>query len=319
MTVFGSSANDAAFNAWIIDNTEEEYRGKVEGVVAVLPLIAMLVVAGGFGILVSFIGYKKLFLILGIVIVLAGVIGTTIIKDSPNLRPSGSFKDIFYGFKPSVIKNNKPLYLTLLIVGVYGIACQIFMPYLIIYMKTYLGFSVVEYSLVFGAAIILGAIINVVLGAKTDKMDKTKVILVANGIFILGLLMMYLFHFENKITTILTVGLGGFIMIVGFILISALTGALVRDYTESEHAGKLQGVRMIFSVLIPMIIGPMIGNAINKAMNIPLLDAGADAMTTEYIPAPEIFLAAALVSLIIFVITPILVKVVNNILSIKKN
>ena len=313
MTVFGSTANDAAFSAWITDNTEEEYRGKVEGVVAVLPLIAMLVVAGGFGILVSFVGYKGLFLGLGIVITIAGIVGLFTILDSEKLKANGSFKDIFYGFKPSVIKNNKPLYLTLIIIGIYGISCQVFMPYLIIYMKTYLNFTVLEYSLVFGAAIILGAIINVLLGGKTDKMDKTTVITFANLIFIVGLILMYLFHLENKIATIITFGIGGFIMIVGFILISALTGALVRDYTPDEHAGKLQGVRMIFSVLIPMIIGPMIGNAINKAMNIPLVNAGADAMTTEYIPAPEIFLVASLISLLIFVVTPKLVKTVKSI------
>ena len=49
MTLFGSTANDAAFNAWVTDNTEESYRGKVEGVLAVLPLVAMLIVEGGFG------------------------------------------------------------------------------------------------------------------------------------------------------------------------------------------------------------------------------------------------------------------------------
>ena len=32
MTAFGSTANDAAFNAWVTDNTETEYRGKVDGV-----------------------------------------------------------------------------------------------------------------------------------------------------------------------------------------------------------------------------------------------------------------------------------------------
>ena len=61
MTLFGSTVNDAAFNAWVTDNTEESFRGKVEGVLSVLPLIAMLIVAGGFGILVGFVGYKGLF------------------------------------------------------------------------------------------------------------------------------------------------------------------------------------------------------------------------------------------------------------------
>ena len=68
--------------------------------------------------------------------------------------------------------------------------------------------------------------------------------------------------------------------------------------------------RLDFSVLIPMIAGPMIGNAINARMNIPLPDPeSADVMTTQYIPAPEIFLAGAIFSLIMFVLIPVLVKV----------
>ena len=49
MTMFGSSANDAAFNAWLTDNTRPSFRGTVEGVVAILPLFSMLAVVGGFG------------------------------------------------------------------------------------------------------------------------------------------------------------------------------------------------------------------------------------------------------------------------------
>ena len=64
---------------------------------------------------------------------------------------------------------------------------------------------------------------------------------------------------------------------------------------------------MIFGVLLPMIFGPMIGNAINRAANIPLPDLGsADTMTTMYIPAPEIFLAGAIAVLLMFALIPLL-------------
>ena len=309
MTVFGSTANDAAFNAWVTDNTREEFRGQVEGVVSILPLIAMLIVAGGFGILVSFIGYQGLFIGLGAVIAVCGVVGIFTIQDSPTLVRNGSIKDIFYGFKPSVIKQNKPLYVTLLIVGIYGVACQIFMPYLIIYMTTYLHFEVVEYSIVFGGAIIVGAMINLFLGGVADKHDKAKLLYAAAGVMALGLLGMYVFHFDNKITTLLLFGAAGLVMIAGYIFVSALCGALVRDYTPVNDAGKLQGVRMIFSVLIPMLFGPMIGNAINKAANIPLPDlSSADTLTTQYIPAPGIFLAGAIAAVVMFAIIPWLVR-----------
>ena len=307
MTLFGSGANDACFNAWVTDNTTKSIRGTVEGVLSILPLAAMLIVAGGFGILVSIMGYSTLFLVLGIVISLCGVLGIFLVKDSDELTKSGTLKDIFYGFKPSSIKGNAPFYLTLCLIMIYGVACQTFMPYLIIYMKTYLGFSVIEYSVVFGACIILGAIINLYLTRLSDRKDKSLMLYIAGGVFTLGLFLMYIFNKGSKTSLLITFGLGGFIMITGYILISALCGSIIRDYTPKEAVGKLQGVRMVFSVLIPMVLGPMIGNAINKAKNIPLPDLdSADVMTTMYIPAPEIFLAAAIISLVMIGIIPLL-------------
>ena len=308
MTLFGSTANDAAFNAWVTDNTKPAFRGSVEGVVSILPLIAMLIVAGGFGILVELIKYRALFVALGAVISISGVIGIFIIKDSPEMERSGGLRDILYGFRPSVIKSHTPLYVTLIIVLIYGISTQIFMPYLIIYMKTYLSFSVIEYSLVFGLAIVVGAAINVYLGRLSDRMDKVKLLYLAAGTMALGLLGMYFAPKDNKIAALIIFGIFGFVMITGYIFVSALCGSTVRDYTPEGAVGKLQGVRMVFSVLIPMLLGPAIGNAINKARGIKLEDAGADIMTTEYIPAPEIFLVGALVALLMLAVIPLLAK-----------
>lgn len=313
MTLFGSTANDASFNAWVTDNTRPAFRGTVEGVLAILPLVAMLIVAGGFGILVEAVGYSTLFLIMGIVISLCGAVGILIIKDNPSLYKKGSMGDILYGFKPSVIKGNAPFYITLLIILVYGIACQIFMPYLIIYMKSYLGFSVIEYSVVFALAILLGAGVNLYLTRLSDKRDKITMIYFAVGVFAIGLFAMYFSRGMGKLPTLILFGISGFIMICGYIFISALAGSLVRDYTPKGEVGKLQGIRMVFSVLIPMILGPMIGNAINSIRNIPLADKGsADAMTTAYIPAPEIFLAAGIASMILFAIVPLLRRTVKR-------
>ena len=313
MTFFGSSANDAAFNAWITDNTHSDYRGRVEGIISILPLIAMLIVAGGFGILVELIGYQLLFLGLGIVITASGVFGIFFIKDSEGLSGHGTFADIFYGFRPSVIKANSRFYLTLSVVLILGVATQIFMPYMIIYMKEYLGFSVLEYSAVFAVAIIFGAALNVWLGILSDKMDKAKLIYIAAAVYSIGLLLMYFMNFKSHIATLILFGVGGFVMISGNIFTSALTGSLVRDYTPVGEVGKLQGVRMVFSVLIPMLIGPMIGNAINRSMNIPLPEnSGADVLTTQYIPAPEIFLTASLVILLCFAVIPFIVKLRKN-------
>ena len=312
MTFFGSTANDAAFSAWVTDNTESSYRGRVESILSILPLAAMLIVAGGFGMIVEAVGYSTVFLLLGIIISISGIYGIFSIRDSERLIKNGTLSDMIYGFKPSSVKSNKPFYLALAITCVYGIACQIFMPYLIIYMKTHLEFSVVEYSVVFGLAIVFGAVINVFLGKLSDKRSKVSSMYIATAIFSAGLICMYFAKNMTHISTLLIFGISGFIMICGYIYISALTGAVIRDYTPTNDTGKLQGVRMIFCVLIPMLAGPAIGNAINKNAGLPLADGGADTMTTLFIPAPEIFLAASLISLVIFALIPVLTRITKE-------
>ena len=183
-----------------------------------------------------------------------------------------------------------------------------FMPYLIIYMKTYLGFSVVEYSVVFGIAILLGAVVNLFLSRISDKMDKVKLLYIATGVMAVGLLAMYLSREMGKTADLILFGISGFVMISGYIFVCALVGSSLRDATPTDAVGKLQGVRMVFSVLIPMIIGPMIGNAINSARNIPVDSTSADAMTTAYMPAPEIFLAGSLITLLMLAVIPVLAK-----------
>ena len=307
MTLFGSTANDAAFNAWVTDNTESSYRGRVESVLSILPLIALLIVAGGFGILKDLIGFRYLFIGLGAVISICGIAGLFLFKDAATLEKNGGLRDIVYGFRPSVVKKSPAFYVTLLSVVIFGVACQIFMPYLIIFMSTYLGFSTLEYSAVFAVAILAGAGVNIYLGRLSDRMEKSKLLYAAAGIFSLGLLAMYLASMvKSKIPLLILFGIGGFIMICGNIFSSALNGSIMRDHTPDGAAGKMQGVRMIASVLIPMLAGPAIGNAINKAQGIMLENPGADAMTTEYIPAPEIFLVGAIVTLLALAVVPLI-------------
>ena len=55
-----------------------------------------------------------------------------------------------------------------------------------------------------------------------------------------------------------------------------------------------------------MIVGPAIGNAINKTSGEAL--SGADAMISAYLPAAEIFLVGAIVALLALAVVPIIRK-----------
>ena len=74
MTFFGSSANDACFNAWLTDSTDATNRGKVEGINSMMPLVAILVVFGGFlCIRVTDIEASLLAKLFGVTLVLDGL------------------------------------------------------------------------------------------------------------------------------------------------------------------------------------------------------------------------------------------------------
>ncbi len=312
MTLFGSTANDACFNAWVTDNTETSNRGKVEGVLAIMPLFALLIVAGGFGMLVSSIGYDGMFIALGSIVVVSGIYGLFTIKDSTSLEKSQNvfYKDLIYGFKPSVIKENQNLYLTLLAVLFYSTACQVFMPYLIIYLSEYLHFTVIEYSIVLGSVILIGATVVVFVARASDKYRKDKMAYIFTAVFSIGLIAIYFVKFESKTANLICLGVFGLIMIIGHISLLTLLGALTRDYTPEENAGKLQGIRMIFYVLIPMFVGPAIGQALNKAQGITYVNP--DTGFLENVPAPSIFLAAGLIALLVFVPLIFLTRRINS-------
>ena len=312
MTLFGSTANDAAFNAWVTDNTKPSYRGYVESVLSILPLVGLLIVAGGFGILTDACGgYTPVFIGLGVLISICGIVGIFLFKDAPTIEKSGGFRDIIYGFRPSVIKKHLPFYATLLSVAIFGIAIQTFMSYLIIYMKYCLNFSDLEYSAVFAIAIVAGAGVNLYLGKLSDQMSKSKLLYFASIILSVGLFGMYFASFipqENKLLLMILFGLGGFVMICGNIFSTALNGSIMRDHTPAEAVGKMQGVRMFASVLVPMIVGPAIGNALNSAFGEDIQLSGNDVLTASSAPAREIFLAGAIIALLAILSVPLIRK-----------
>lgn len=93
----------------------------------------------------------------------------------------------------------------------------------------------------------------------------------------------------------------GIVMMSGLMISTAALGAKVREYTPEKEVGLFQGIRMIFTVLIPMVTGPFIGEALYQNVVV-------DKYTNEFgelvtIPNEYIFLGAAIVML--FAIAPI--------------
>ena len=267
MTFFGSSANDAAYNAWLTDMTDKTNRGRAEGINSMMPLVAILVVFGGFmGFdLDKADSWTSIYLIIGGVVLLVGLLGFFIVKDPQVAKHDdlSYFATIFYGFRPGVIRENTRLYLSLAAFIVFNISIQVFMPYLIIYYEKTLGMA--NYVLIFAPAIIAAAAVTAFYGRFIDKHGFMGSVFPSLAMLCAGYVLLWLFPGVIKVegaAMTVPVFIGSLLMLSGFLTGMAVFGAKIRNETPESMAGRFQGLRILAQVLIPGVIGPMIGAAV---------------------------------------------------------
>jgi MFS family permease len=289
MTFFGSTANDAAFNSWVTDVTNPRNRGRVEGALGIFGFLGVSIVfmfdfLGGItynhyydaagkevsnyveGGSVVHGDWTLFFVAVGVLVLLAGVVGKFIAKDSPSLKPNPDSRSdkILYGFKLRVVRANKKLYATLLGSSLLGIAGMTYTPYLLIYMERTLGFK--DYIIPFGILSIAGVLFGFAFGVFADKKGKKlRYILPGMLVYIVGCIVMFFGTAESFAGRAIIVFCAGS-MINGFggAMMSNVFGAKIRDYTPQDRVGLFQGVRMVFNIMIPMCVGPLITACINN-------------------------------------------------------
>ncbi len=303
MTFVGSTSNDSAFNAWVTDITTPKNRATAESVLSILPIVATVVVVVLGGMIESLGGYSNFFFVLGGFVILCGIIGLFSLKDSRSgeRNPNANYwKDLVYGFKPSVIKENSKLYIALVAVGIYSIAVQIFFPYLLIYLDHGLGLKIenlVQYlttPVLIAAPFVLIGVGALIIGAGKliDKIGKKNFVLVATILFIVGLII------AGFADTLGKFGIAAIPLLAGYGLLGIMLNSTVRDYTPEDKVGLFQGIRMIFFVLIPMVVGPAIGDAVCKAA---ATDIYFENGMEKYEPCAEMFLVAGIISILILI------------------
>lgn len=289
MTFFGSTANDAAFNAWVTDVTKPQNRGRAQGLLAMLPLLSMLLVFGLLDPLTQQGRWADFFLIVGLATMMAGLLGLALIKE-PALTPAREpvLRAIAYGFQQSVVRKNPALYLSLLALLVHGVATQVYMPYLIIYLQTYLGIK--DYALLLALVLLGASALSLLSGRLIDRFGKARFAFLGTLVAIAGLLGMVFARGQAALLPfgILTIG--------GTMVCAACLNGLVQDGIPVGMGGRFQGVRMIFAVMLPMVIGPVIGSLVSRGSTLEYTELGV----TRQVPTPMIFLAALVVMLLVF-------------------
>ncbi len=293
MTFFGSSANDAAFNAWLTDSTDDTNRGAAEGINAMMPLVAILAVFGGFMAfdLDNKSSWTYIFAIIGAVVIAVGILGIIIIKE-PEITPTKDpyLKTVIHGFLPSTVKENASLYFYFIAFILFNISIQIFMPYLILYYEVSLGMA--DYVLIMAPAIILASVVTALWGKVYDKRGFE----FASAFALLSLILGYILLFLFKNTALVFVG--SLLMMCGYLSGMAVFGAKIRDLTPTGQAGMFQGVRIFSQVLLPGIVGPFIGKTVLANADVITNNDG----TTSFVPNANIFLAALAAAVVVAVV-----------------
>lgn len=286
MSFLGSGANDAAFQAWVTDKTDSSNRGRVDGVIVVMPLVAMLIVFGGFDPLTQNGQWKEFFVIFGVLVMLVGLSALWLVDDSarPVRNTESYFGSLVHGLRPSVMRQHPRLYALLLTWVVWAISVQVFLPYLIIYIREYLNID--NYALVLAVVLTLASAASIFGGRLMDKIGKVTFLIPAGLVYGLGLLGMY---FAQEMIGVMVAGT---VMMSGFMFVNAALAALVRDESPESAAGQVQGLRMICAIMIPSIVGPFVGAAVISNSGGSYIELGME----KSMPTPLIFIAAVAIA-----------------------
>ncbi len=293
MTFAGSTANDAAFNAWVADVTDRTNRGRLNSILAILPVIAVVIVFVGLGSLYHSGAESNalFFLILGMIPTAAGILALFVLEDAPGIRRSEGkdyLKETFYGFRRDVIGNNKMIYICLAAACIIGISQQTFFSYLINFLVITLGLG--DGFVIPMAVIIVGAaVFTAVMGILFDRLGRKHFYYPLLAVMILGILSFWLIRFMEGTLKTVVLYVGGVLMMGGILSLTGAFTSSFQDHLPPGTEGRFQGVRMCFMVLIPMIVGPVIS-----------LMIGLDAMGMNgegFMPPYTLFLAAAAAAL----------------------
>ena len=231
MTFFGSSANDAAFNAFVTDTTSENNRGKVESVLSILPLLSLIIVIviAGFFVDVPVGEIKRwnmFFYVFGGITLLVGIASLFLIpKDTAVPNKANYWGNVIYGFRPKVIKENPVLY-TLLAFTVFNIGLQVFMPYFILYVQNVLLITGSDFTICLGIVLLVASALTVIFGLFMDKIGKNKIMIPALIVGALGGMLVFLVP-ANQDITIAGMVIGGIVLMTGYLVSTVVLGAKI--------------------------------------------------------------------------------------------
>ena len=306
MSFSGSIGFDAGFGAWTTDISNERNRGALCGALAVMPILATIVGTAGFGVLIdgvkgssfSGIGYFPFFVIIGAAVIAVGALSLTIVREAPSLKPNreGSFSSRFLSaFSLKGCARKAELFAVFITLAVYFIAFYVFFPFILPYLEHTLGLGLGLAGIVMGGGLALSAVLVVPAAAFIDRGRHAAVTACAAALTAVGLAVFS----TGSATSVPNLLVGMFLASGGYILVLQALNAWLKNLYPETGRSQFEGIRLVFFVCIPMVVGPAIGTPIVMQFGKTLLIEGK----AQTVPTELLFRISA--ALVFFTLIPL--------------
>lgn len=295
MSFFGSLGNDGGFSPWTTDISNEQNRGTLGGALAVMPVFATIFGAVVSGILIEKMDFFAFFGLMGAIVASMGILALFTLRDSPALKPKRDEKGFLHQFLSvfnwNTIKGNQELFWVFGVIAVYFIGFNVYFPYITIYFVNYLGYDYGMTGIIQGIGLLAASALTIPAAKFIDRGKMAGVIFAALLCNTAGLILVSL----SQHLLVLLIGVFG--AGIGYILVLQALTAWMKNLYPEEQRGQFEGIKQIFFVCIPMVIGPAIATQVINRLGVEKEVNG----TLGMVPAPSLFLiSAALTSLTLF-------------------
>ncbi len=299
MSFFGSMGNDSGFSAWTTDISDESNRGKLGGVLAVMPVFATIFGAVVSGALIEKMDFFAFFALMGGLVAAVGVLALFTLEDAPTLKPKrderGFWHQFLEVFNWRTVTGNRELFWVFLVMTVYFIGFNVYFPYITIYFVNYLGYDYGMTGVIQGVGLLAASLTTIPAARFIDRGHPAEVIFAALGANTVGLLLVSV----TQALPVLLVGVFG--AGVGYILVLQSLTAWMKNLYPEEQRGQFEGIKQIFFVCVPMIVGPAIAARVINRWGVETVVNGEPGM----VPAPNLFAISA--ALTVLTVLPLIV------------
>jgi hypothetical protein len=218
-----------------------------------------------------------------------GAIGVLLMREGPDLKPvrdeKGFWHQFFQVFDFKTFRRNKELFCVFFIMAVYFICFNFYFIHVGNYFIYTLGYSEGTAGAIQGAGLLVAALATIPAAGFINKGRHAPLIAVSVAFTIVGLVVLGV---SGKRLALIETGivLAG----IGYVLLLQTTTAWAKNLYPAGSRGQFEGIRILFFVLLPMIVGPSAAGVLIKRYGVPVTINGVEGMA----PSSILFFAAAI-------------------------